>query len=71
MATNKALTDKEIEMIREFAECDMCVSNTAISLGYHYTSLQYHLNKIAKKTKLDPHCFYELIKLLRMTGEEV
>lgn len=55
-------TDKRI--ILTLAECDMNVTQTAQKLYMHRNSIVYHINRVKKKTGLNPLCFYDLCKLI-------
>ena len=37
----------------------------------HYNSIRYRFQKIKRETGLEPRHFYDLIKLLKMIGEDV
>lgn len=65
------MTENQIEIIKEFAHQGMNVSKTARSLRYHRNSIVYHLDKILDDTDFDPRNFYDLVKLLRMAGEDI
>lgn len=60
------LSDRHRKLIATFAECDMRVSNTARVMHVSSNTVDYQLNKITQETKLNPKCFYDLVKLVDM-----
>lgn len=58
------LTEKNKEVIRQFAANDMRTTETAYALNYHRNSVIYHLKQVKQQTRLDPQKFYDLIQLL-------
>lgn len=64
-----ALSDMEKQIILAMAQNDLNVSYTAKTLNRSRNGLDYHLNKIKKKTGLCPTSFYDLIELLEMAKE--
>lgn len=63
------LTDREKEIILAMAACDMNKTNAAAKLYFHRNTMAFHMDKIRKKTGLDPRRFYDLVKLLEMVNE--
>ena len=53
----------------EFAENDMNMSETARVLHVARQTVLYHLQKVYKKTGLNPLVFYDLVELLDMREE--
>lgn len=60
------MTDKEKEIIKTLADCNMNVHKTARVMNYHRNTIIYHLLKIKNKTGLEPLNFYDLVKLLNI-----
>ena len=58
------LTQLELERIRDFADNDMNTSIVARKTFCHRNTVVYQLEKVKKKTGLDPTCFYDLVQLL-------
>lgn len=54
---------QEIEIIKSMCECDMNISEVARKSHYHRNNIVYWIEQIEKKYKLDPRCFYDLVKL--------
>ena len=65
------MTEVQIEIIKAYADNGMNVSRTARYLRYHRNSVMYHLERIEDATGLDPKNFHDLVKLLRMAGEDI
>ena len=60
------LTVEDKEIIETYAECDMNRTKTSEMLYLHSNTVVYHLNKIFKKTGLNPRKFYDLNRLLKI-----
>ena len=62
---------KEIDrrIIRAFAQNDMNVRRTAISLYMARNTVLYHIEKIRAETGKDPRVFYDLCELLLCATE--
>lgn len=60
------LTDLEKEIINSLAEYDMNVALAAKETHFHRNNYLYHMEKIQKKTALNPKKFFDLIKLKAM-----
>lgn len=65
------LNDWDIECVRAYADNSMNGAAAAKQLYMHANTMDYRLDKAKKLTGLDPRNFYDLIKLLKMLGEEV
>lgn len=61
-----ALSDLEKQIILAMAENDLNVSYTAKTINRSRNGLNYHLDKIKRKTGLCTTCFYDMIELLSM-----
>ena len=64
------MTERDIEIILGYAENNMNVSETARKMFFHRNTLEYHLDKVKKKTGLDPRKFYDLLELVKKYGSE-
>ena len=64
------LSDVQKETIRAYAECDMSATKTAKYMYMCLNGVNYNLKEIKKKTQLDPKRFYDLIKLLKVVGDD-
>ena len=60
----KNLTDLDIKVLIEFANNNMDVSKTARQLFLSRGAAFYHLEKVERKTGLNPLNFHDLVKLL-------
>lgn len=65
------LTKTQITVIKAYARNNMRGTDAARDLKYHRNSIMYHFERIHEKTGLDPKNFYDLVKLLRMAGEDI
>lgn len=54
----------EREVLVAFAKCNLKPSKAAKVLHMCITSVNYHLNKIWKKTGIDPRNFFGLVSLI-------
>jgi carbohydrate diacid regulator len=64
------LTEDEVETLLAYAENDMTILRTAKEGFLHYNTVKYRLNRVKEKTGLDPHKFYDLMKLVQMAEKE-
>ena len=64
------LNDTEKTIIREYANQNMNITATARKLNYHRNTIVYHIEAVSRKTMLDPMNFRDLVKLIRMIGDE-
>lgn len=62
---NKTLKLGEMVIVKELASCNMNVTKAGFNLGYHYSTITYHLDRIEARTGLNPRNFYDLIELLK------
>ena len=51
------LSEKEREIIRSLADCDMNITDAANKVFIHRNTFCYHMDKIKKKTGLNPKSF--------------
>lgn len=63
------MNEVEKEIVIAFAKCNMNLSETARLVHMHRNSIVYQLEKIQKKTGLQPKRFFDLIKLVEMCEE--
>ena len=63
------LNRDEIDTVLAFAEYDMGIRKTARETFFHYNTIVYRLERVKEKTGLDPHRFYDLMKLVQMLGK--
>jgi len=61
--SNKILDSVEQEIIKNMCEYDMNMSQVARIMHCHRNTLMYNLEKIKRKTGLDPVRFNDLVKL--------
>lgn len=57
------------EFLKELANNNLNVSETARKMHYHRNNIVYHVEKIKEETGLNPVKFYDMIKLLHMFKE--
>lgn len=62
------MTERDMEILRVFADSDMNCSRTGRALYLHSNSVRYRLDVIRRDTGLDPYRFWDLVKLLGMEG---
>ena len=67
---HEELNDTEKPIIREYANQNMNITATARKLNYHRNTIVYHIEAVSRKTMLDPMNFRDLVKLIRMIGDE-
>lgn len=60
----KTLKRNEIETLLDFAKYDMNTYKTARETFFSYNTIAYRLGRVKEKTGLDPHKFYDLMKLV-------
>lgn len=63
------LNSKDLETITAMADCDMNVCAVARKLFISHNAVVYRLYRINQKTGLNPHRFYDLVKLLEVAKE--
>lgn len=61
---NAAITEQDRSIVMAFASENMNVSSTARRTHYHYRTIQAHLDRVFKKTKLNPKEFHDLVLLV-------
>jgi carbohydrate diacid regulator len=63
------LNEVEVEVIRGLADNNMNITQTATALYMHRNTVSYRIERIRKKTGIDPMNFYGLCKLLMLVGQ--
>lgn len=63
------LDELDIEVIRGLADNRMNVTFTAEALHLHRNTVLFRINRVRKKTNIDPMDFYGLCKLLMLVGQ--
>ena len=66
----ETLTELERELIRLMADLDLNVTAVAKTTYRNRNTVVYHIEKIKKKTGLDPKRFHDCVKLLEIIGRE-
>lgn len=64
------MSDKDAEVIRAMAGCDMNMAEASRALFMHRNNVVYHVNKIRNETGLDPRRFCDLVELLEIAEKE-
>ena len=65
------MTERDKEIIRGMAECNMNASLVAKKQFWHRNTIVYHIQRVKAETGLDAMVFYDLVKLLeRIDGED-
>ncbi|MFF2854776.1 CdaR family transcriptional regulator [Peribacillus sp. NPDC058002] len=57
------LSEEEITVLHTYYKYNLSLKKTAEDLFIHKNTLQYRLEKIAEKTKVNPKCFHDSVKL--------
>lgn len=65
------LTEEEIAILRSYAKFNLQTQPVADEMHFHRITIFKKLLKIYQKTGLDPHNFWDLVKLLQQIDEEV
>ena len=60
------ITEREVEIILAIADNDMNLSKVSRNIFYHRNAVEYNIDKIHKKTGLNPKNFYDLCALIQM-----
>lgn len=58
------LTERDREVVLAFAKNNMDAAKAARDMPMHRNSVIYHLERVKKKTGLNPLVFYDLVKLV-------
>lgn len=63
------LDELDVEIVRGLAENNMKISETAMELHMHRNTVAWRIQRVKKKTGIDPMTFYGLCKLLMLVGQ--
>lgn len=63
------LTEQEIKIIKALAKNNMKVKQSARSIPASYQYIRYNINKLKRRTGLDPRKFFDLVKLWQIVEE--
>ena len=64
------LSAREKEVILALADNDMNVSAASVKLFQHRNTTVYNIEKIKRKTGLNPMIFYDLVKLVEAAKKD-
>lgn len=64
------LTEQEIKIIIALAQNNMKVKTAARSIPASHQYIRYNVEKLKRKTGLDPHKFLDLMELYKMVEEQ-
>jgi carbohydrate diacid regulator len=67
--TAETITAVNLECLAAYAHANMNVSVASEKVFRHRNTVEYHLEQVKKKTGLDPKNFFDLAKLMEITGE--
>lgn len=67
----ESLTFEEKLFIKSYADNNMRLCPAARVSYCNYQTLDFRLSQIYKRTKLNPRNFYDLVKLMKIIGNEV
>ena len=65
------LTEREVEILLAYADCDMKTSATAATLGCHKSTVTRAFVKIFRQTGFNPSEFWDLFAIMKGLEEEV
>lgn len=69
-ANGVKLTEQEVRIIKALAENNMKVKTAAQSIPASHQYIRYNVEKLKRKTGLDPHKFLDLMELYKMVEEQ-
>lgn len=69
-ANGVKLTEQEVRIIKALAENNMKVKNAARSIPASHQYIRYNIEKLKRRTGLDPRNFFDLMKLYQMMEEQ-
>lgn len=64
------LTEREIDFLFCFADCDMKTQKTALAMDCHKATVTRAFGVIYRKTGYDPTEFWDLYEILQQLGKE-
>ena len=65
------MEDRDKKLLKAYAENDMNMIKTSNVVYLHYNTIRYRFQLIQRETGLNPRNFYDLVKLLKIIGEDV
>ncbi len=65
------MKEREIEIIKLMCQFNLNSSKVAQNMYLHRNSVEYHIKQIKKKYQLDPHNYYDLIKLEQIADGKI
>ena len=65
----KELTDVDVQVVLTFADNNMNATETGKKLFMYRTTVKYHLERVERKTGLNPLKFYDLVELVGVLKE--
>lgn len=60
------MNKEDAHIVVAMANHNMNVTNVARAIFVHRNTVLYHLDKVKRKTGLDPRRFYDLVELVKM-----
>lgn len=63
------LTEQEVKIIKALAQNNMKVKVAARSIPASYMYIRYNIEKLKRRTGLDPRNFFDLMKLWQIVEE--
>lgn len=63
------LDELDVQIIRGLADNRMNVTETAKAMYIHRNTVRFRIERVKKKTNIDPLDFYGLCKLLMLVGQ--
>ena len=64
------LTEQEVKIIKAMVQCNMKVKPAANSIPASHMYIRYNIEKLKRRTGLDPRRFLDLMKLYQMVEEQ-
>lgn len=66
----EALTEREVEFLLAYADCDMRTTLTARALGCHKATVPRIINRIFRETGFNPAEFWDLFEIMKELEKE-
>lgn len=64
------LTEQEIKIVKAMVQCNMKVKPAAKAIPASHMYIRYNIEKLKRRTGLDPHNFFDLMELYRIVEEQ-
>lgn len=64
------LTEQEVKIIKALVQCNMKVKPAARAIPASHMYIRYNVEKLKRRTGLDPRNFLDLMKLYEMVKEQ-